>query len=433
MNSLINYDSELNHVKFDFSFIGVSNYLNFFFNLRKKVYQNHPSIIHAHYSLAGMVALAAKSKSKVVVSLMGSDIYQKGLVFKIARWYVLKKADHIIVKSDSLLNNLPTSQNISVIPNGVNLENFKPTDKNLAKSQISWDQNKIHILFGAGRGRYEKNYKLAEDALRQITDKKSIEIHILDNINPQEVPVYMNAADIVLLTSRWEGSSNVTKEAMACNTIVVSTDVGDARELFDGLDGYYITSHSPEDISLKIVKAIKFLNKGKKTKGRKRIIERGLDEESIAKRIINIYQSLLFTAFRVSDEKPTAFHPKKGKTQLYIWFFIIYFITLLLLYIIPLKEGISLNNYNYSSFRLDHIIHVLVFIPTSFVIAPIFLRQTQFRVIKIIALSFVLGALFETIHLLVPYRAFTVADLLSNLIGVAIGSLLFLFFKNKFS
>lgn len=140
-------------------------------------------------------------------------------------------------------------------------------------------------------------------------------------------------------------------------------------------------------------------------------------------------QKLMQEKFGGSDEKPITFKLRKGKNQQYIWFFIIYFLTLLLLYIVPLEGGLRLNRYNFSGFRLDHIIHALVFIPTAFVIAPIFLRQTQFRVFKIVALSFILAALFETTHLLVSYRAFTIEDLLSNLIGVAVGCGLFVGFK----
>ena len=142
-------------------------------------------------------------------------------------------------------------------------------------------------------------------------------------------------------------------------------------------------------------------------------------------------QNLMYKMFGGSSKQPLKFQLKKGKSKEFIWLFIIYFLALLLLYIIPLNGKIQLNQYNYSGFRLDHFLHTLAFIPTSFVLAPIFLRQTQFRVFKIIVLSFVLSALFEFTHLLVPYRAFTVEDLISNLLGVTIGSIFFLFFKNK--
>jgi glycosyltransferase involved in cell wall biosynthesis len=121
----------------------------------------------------------------------------------------------------------------------------------------------------------------------------TVELHLLENIAPDQVPIYLNAADVVLLTSRWEGSSNVTKEAMACNTPVVSTDVGDARELFDGLDGYYITQQTSESVAQQLTEAIQFAKENDQTQGRKRILGLGLDEETIAKRLITVYQKLL--------------------------------------------------------------------------------------------------------------------------------------------
>ena len=104
------------------------------------------------------------------------------------------------------------------------------------------------------------------------------------------MPVYLNAADVLLLTSKWEGSPNILKEAMACNCPIVSTDVGDVKWLLGDLEGHYLSSFDAVDFSKKIKQAFIF---GKRTCGRKRIYELGLDSENIADRIITIYNMVI--------------------------------------------------------------------------------------------------------------------------------------------
>lgn len=128
---------------------------------------------------------------------------------------------------------------------------------------------------------------------------------------------------------------------------------------------------------------------------------------------------------------PQNFRLKRGQNQKLIIFFSLYFLILFFIYIIPLEGGLKLNRYELSGFRLDHITHFLIFCPLVFVVSPIFLRQTQFRTLKIIALSFSTAALFELIHLIVPYRAFTIEDLIANLIGTSLGAIIFLMYRKK--
>ena len=101
-------------------------------------------------------------------------------------------------------------------------------------------------------------------------------------------PFFYNASEIVVLTSFHEGSPNVIKEAMSCNIPIVSTDVGDVKQLIANTDGCYITSYDPKDIAAKIELA---LNYNKKTTGRLDIEH--LEESNIAKKIINIYSLVL--------------------------------------------------------------------------------------------------------------------------------------------
>ncbi len=91
-----------------------------------------------------------------------------------------------------------------------------------------------------------------------------------------------------MLTSYNEGSPNVIKEAMACNMPIVSTNVGDVKEVVGKTKGCYITSFEPEDVAEKIKLALEF---GKRTIGRDDI--KHLESSVIAKKIINVYKSVL--------------------------------------------------------------------------------------------------------------------------------------------
>jgi glycosyltransferase involved in cell wall biosynthesis len=80
---------------------------------------------------------------------------------------------------------------------------------------------------------------------------------------------------------------------MACNRPIVATNVGDIEWLFGNEQGHFLSSFEPQDVAEKIIKALKFAESEKGTTGRKRIIELKLDSDSVAKKIIRVYQEIL--------------------------------------------------------------------------------------------------------------------------------------------
>lgn len=269
---------------------GIKGYFKSIIPLRRYLKNNSFDAIHAHYSLSAFVASLAGAKH-LIVSLMGSDVKSskcyKFLIRFFASFFSWKS---IIVKSQDMYDDLGIIKAV-IIPNGVDTERFKPMDKEGCQKKLSWDISKKHILFTSNPDRIEKNYKLALDSVNLIKNYE-VELHYMKGVPNEETPIWYNAADVVLLTSLWEGSPNAIKEATVCNRPIVSTDVGDVRWNIGDTRGCYICSYEPQDCAVKIKQALMFSENEKATNGRKHIDELGLDNKMVAKKIIEIYKNI---------------------------------------------------------------------------------------------------------------------------------------------
>lgn len=264
---------------------GFYGYLRNFTDLRKKVNKYQPDLIHAHFGLSALLANLQR-KIPVVNTFHGSDIndIKNRKYSKIAALF----ANQNIFVDQKMLHALPI-KDANVIPCGVDLNIFQPMKKSQARKQMGLGNDKILILFSSSFSNYIKNYPLAKKAISIIKDK-NIKLFELKGYKREEVVTLMNAVDIALLTSFSEGSPQFIKESMACNIPIVSTDVGDINELIGRTEGCFITSNQPDDVANKIKDALAF---GKRTNGRKKIIDLELDSQSIAKRVINVYNDAL--------------------------------------------------------------------------------------------------------------------------------------------
>lgn len=268
---------------------GAIGYLSNLVRLKKIMRTVHYDLLHAHYSLSAYLSTLCFPKVPLVVSLMGSDSKVGFLGKAIIKLFASLFWAVTIVKSAEMKNSLAL-KNAFIVPNGVNLEIFKLYEKNTAQKNVGFSASRINVIFLANPIRYEKNYDLA---LKSITLVKT-DINILPIFykKQEEVVQYLNAADILLLTSRWEGSPNAIKEAMACNLPVVATNVGDIEWLFGNTEGHYLANQKAEDIAEKLELAIEFVRYKGRTIGRNRIINLALDSESVAISIISIYNCI---------------------------------------------------------------------------------------------------------------------------------------------
>ena len=266
---------------------GLWGYLSNITKLSKFIKQGDYDIVHSHYSFCGIVSALATGKP-VVCSLMGSDVKKSGLWRFVIKYFIMYKWKKTIVKSKDMKLALGIDK-VEVIPNGVDLDIFRPMNKNDCRKELGWDIGKKIILFASDPQRPEKNFSLAKKATETL-NIQDVKLKVVYPVPHKDIPLYLNAADLLLSTSLWEGSPNIIKEAMACNCPIVSTNVGDVKWLLEGVEGCFITTNDPKDVADKIKKALNF--KGK-TKGRDKLISLGLDSEHIAKKIIKVYEEVI--------------------------------------------------------------------------------------------------------------------------------------------
>jgi glycosyltransferase involved in cell wall biosynthesis len=202
----------------------------------------------------------------VLVSFCGSDLLGENLsgiprrlVSRFGVWCshrAARRAAGIIVKSRNLQNALPRGipeSRIRVLPNGVDLDRFFPQNQEVCSRQLGWNQNAFHVLFPANRKDPVKRPNLAREAVERL---KALgvraELHLLKEVPHHQVPLWLNAAHAILLTSKQEGSPNIVKEALACNVPVVSVEVGDVAERIQDIEGCYLASPEPADLAAKL-------------------------------------------------------------------------------------------------------------------------------------------------------------------------------------
>lgn len=183
-------------------------------------------LIHANFGLTAPPAVV-QPRLPTVLSLWGTDLMgEYGWLSRACA----RRVDEVVVMTPEMQDYL--DRDSTVIPHGIDLEKFAPRDTTAAKVDLGWAEDRYHVLFPYPRGREVKNYPLAASVSEAAEDRLDapIELHTITDVPHDEMSTYLNASDALLLTSRREGSPNSVKEALACNTPVVSTDVGDVAD-----------------------------------------------------------------------------------------------------------------------------------------------------------------------------------------------------------
>ena len=292
---------------------GRDNRLSYFFtvpHLVKKLRFGHYDIVHSHHTyciypfwIAKLIlglkipliltfheAEALKSPELIPRDM---DVVSKLVYSKRIKKWAVQRVDLLISVCKDLIEVLNFRGKSTVKPPGVDLELFKPLNKLECRRKLNLDKDKDIVFFPADikspKRRTQKGFDILQTAFA-LLPRENVLLTTGGSISHQDMPLYMNASDVVVQTSNFEASPMIIKEAMACNVPIVSTDVGDTKEIVGNTEGCFVCEREPEDIAQKMRLALDY---GKRTNGRKRIEELGLGLQQIAQTIIKIYGEII--------------------------------------------------------------------------------------------------------------------------------------------
>ena len=263
---------------------GFVGYIRHLRKLRRAIKEFCPDLIHAHYGLCGLLCNLQR-KVPVVTTYHGSDI-NNPRVLPLSRFAICLSAWNVFV-SQQMIGRIGGGRRVSLVPCGVNLEDYVEVDKTEARKQMGLQSGIKYIIFAGAFDNAVKNVALAREVMSLVDGAELLE---LKGYTRRQVALLMYAADALLMTSLTEGSPQVIKEALACGLPVVSVDVGDVRERIADVEGCRVTGRDAAGIAAALTEV---LAENRRTDGRAAIEREGLTGIQAAKSLTDIYNRLV--------------------------------------------------------------------------------------------------------------------------------------------
>lgn len=189
-------------------------------------------LVHAHYGLSGLAGLGAVPANRpFVLTVHGRDCHHP--VVRPLTALVAARCAAVIAVSRELAALCPFPT-MDVIPVGVDVHHFGPTERAQARARLGLAPGRRFVLFPADPAREEKRFDRARELVARVP---GLDLHWYDNTPSEEVPLWIAAADAVVVTSEREGYGLACMEALACDVPVLSTPVGVAPEVLPRVPG----------------------------------------------------------------------------------------------------------------------------------------------------------------------------------------------------
>lgn len=215
---------------------GRAEYLPATRRLRALLRRQRFDLVHAHYGLAGWVARLAGA-TPLIVTFHGTDV-RHHLVGHLSRrlaWRIdlVAGVSRALFEPEDERPGLPAVPGSAVLPCGPDLRRFEPEPRAEARRALGLDPEGSYLFFPANPARPEKRH----DRAAEVAAACEADLITGGSIEPEQMPLWINAANAVLVTSDYEGFGMAAVEALACEVPVLSTTVGIAPYALGGIDG----------------------------------------------------------------------------------------------------------------------------------------------------------------------------------------------------
>jgi teichuronic acid biosynthesis glycosyltransferase TuaC len=189
--------------------------------------------VHAHFSLSALPALGVAAAARGL-TLHGTDVIHPR-TRQITR-ALMPAIDLLVAVSRPLAERLPGAaarRRAIIVPCGVDVERFKPIARAAARTSLGLPVDGPQLLFPADPARAGKRHDLAA----ALAAAAGVPLLTLGGVEPERVPLFVNAANAVLVPSDTEGFGLAALEALACEVPVLATPVGIHPAALAGIEG----------------------------------------------------------------------------------------------------------------------------------------------------------------------------------------------------
>jgi glycosyltransferase involved in cell wall biosynthesis len=322
-----------------------------------KINQYKPDVVHLHWICGGFLSIKdiSRIKSKIVWTFHDSWPFTGGchFPFRCERFqnncgncpYLLKNSRtdisfRILEKKKTYLQHLPISvvtpsnwlsrmaqkstlfsnKKITVIPNGIDTQIYKPVPQKLARSILNLPKNKKLVLFGSvsPTSDVRKGFHILRKGLNILTNYSDINLAIFGSSKPESyfdlgfpthflghlTDVYSmvlaySAADVFVAPSIQDNLPNTVMESLSCGTPCVAFDIGGMPDMIQHKkNGYLAKAFDQKDFVQGILWVLNTKKNHQVRGNARKSVESKYQIKNIAQSYIQLYSNVIKTPER---------------------------------------------------------------------------------------------------------------------------------------